>query len=125
MTNDEIAESRRICEAATVCPLSTMDDYHNRTFIAHALVALPAALDEIERLREALDVAGDDIEYLREQRDITTKALDALEKLAEAAEQEHCEENDSIRCGYCGEFTPVADPWNETICTSCSNCVAG
>ena len=43
----------------------------------------------------------------------------------EDVEQGHCQENDLIRCGYCGEFTPVAENWQETICESCNNNVAG
>lgn len=49
MTPDEIAESRRICEVATV----RYTDYGHGTyeFAHYARTALPAALDEIERLR--------------------------------------------------------------------------
>lgn len=44
----------------------------------------------------------------------------------EEAEREYCEENDAIRCGYCGEFTPMdKDDWREVICKSCGNRVGG
>ena len=37
----------------------------------------------------------------------------------EQVEREHCEAEGEIRCGNCGEFTPVVNPWDETICLSC------
>lgn len=43
----------------------------------------------------------------------------------ENAEKEYCEENNAIRCGYCGEFTDCAEKWEETICNHCGNNVAG
>ena len=45
----------------------------------------------------------------------------------EAAEQEYCEENDSIHCGYCGAFTPLTEgvEWRETVCESCGWYVDG
>jgi len=42
----------------------------------------------------------------------------------EGAEREHCEENDLISCGYCGEFTPVAAQWDETVCEHCGRNVS-
>ena len=41
----------------------------------------------------------------------------------EEAEQEHCEENGETRCGYCGEFTPVAEDWHDTVCQHCGRYV--
>lgn len=44
----------------------------------------------------------------------------------EATEQEHCEENDEIRCGYCGEFTDNDDEdWHNITCRSCGHKVDG
>ncbi len=37
----------------------------------------------------------------------------------EAVEAEHCEDEGVIRCGYCGEFTPVAEEWRDTRCECC------
>jgi hypothetical protein len=44
---------------------------------------------------------------------------------AEMAEQEHCEAGGVIRCGNCGEFTPSAENWTETICKHCGNDIDG
>ncbi|MHB9044366.1 MAG: hypothetical protein ACYC35_00350 [Pirellulales bacterium] len=41
----------------------------------------------------------------------------------EGAEQEHCEQEGAIRCGYCGEFTPCAEEWSETVCEHCGRYV--
>ena len=45
----------------------------------------------------------------------------------ETAEAKYCEEEDVIRCGYCGEFTPLSEgtDWHETVCESCGNNVGG
>ncbi len=43
----------------------------------------------------------------------------------EEAENAHCEANGLIRCGYCSEFTPVADNWRDTVCEYCGNNVGG
>jgi len=43
----------------------------------------------------------------------------------EEAENAHCEANGLIRCGYCSEFTPVADNWRDTFCEYCGNNVGG
>jgi hypothetical protein len=47
----------------------------------------------------------------------------------ENAENEHCEDENVLRCGYCGEFTPHCDPsnpsaWDETICEHCGRNVS-
>lgn len=50
----------------------------------------------------------------------------------ESAEAQYESDNDVIRCGYCGEFTPLCDKalsepegarhsWHETICESCGH----
>ena len=41
----------------------------------------------------------------------------------EETEREHCEEEGVIRCGYCGEFTPCAEDWTETVCQHCGRYV--
>ena len=43
----------------------------------------------------------------------------------EASEREYELETDTIRCGHCGEFTPVSDPWDGTVCEYCGSNVAG
>ena len=45
----------------------------------------------------------------------------------ETVEQAHCQAEDVIRCGYCSDFTPLADgiDWSETVCESCNNLVGG
>jgi len=45
----------------------------------------------------------------------------------EQAEMDYCEENDVIRCGYCGEFTDCPDgiDWHEIECDSCGHFVDG
>lgn len=49
----------------------------------------------------------------------------------EQAEQEHCDNEDVIRCGYCGEFTEntlrtgdVVD-WHMIVCEHCGEHVGG
>ncbi|MFA5186680.1 MAG: hypothetical protein WC551_09410 [Patescibacteria group bacterium] len=42
----------------------------------------------------------------------------------EQAEQEYCEQEGAIRCGYCGEFTPCAEAWEETVCEHCGRNVS-
>lgn len=50
----------------------------------------------------------------------------------EQAEHEHEHETDTIRCAYCGEFTPLCEAalaqppgarhaWRETVCESCGH----
>jgi hypothetical protein len=43
----------------------------------------------------------------------------------EEVENKHCEEEGETRCGYCGEFTPLADgeEWRKTICEHCGRYV--
>ena len=44
----------------------------------------------------------------------------------EEAEAEYEEENDVIRCGYCGEYTPRGEGvWSDVACGACGHCVAG
>jgi len=43
----------------------------------------------------------------------------------EGAEQDYCEAEGVIRCAYCGEFTPVADDWGNTVCEHCGHIVVG
>ena len=44
----------------------------------------------------------------------------------EAMEQEHCKNEDVIRCACCGDFTPVnKQDWYLTRCESCGNLVDG
>jgi len=44
----------------------------------------------------------------------------------ESAENDYCEETDSIRCGYCGEFTENdKNDCRDVVCNSCGNCVMG
>ena len=41
----------------------------------------------------------------------------------EETENQHCEEEGEIRCGNCGEFTPVAEDWRDTVCQHCGRYV--
>ncbi len=45
----------------------------------------------------------------------------------EIAERKYCKENDVIRCGHCGEFTPLVDglEWYEVLCEHCDKYVNG
>jgi len=44
----------------------------------------------------------------------------------DAAEIEYREENDVVRCGYCGNFTDdYADDWHDNVCNTCGNLVGG
>ena len=45
----------------------------------------------------------------------------------EEVEQQHCRENDVIRCGWCSEFTPLSETgeWRDTVCEYCGNLVGG
>jgi hypothetical protein len=45
----------------------------------------------------------------------------------EEAEQEYCEEENVIRCGYCGEFTPLEEgtDWRDCVCENCGHLVGG
>lgn len=44
----------------------------------------------------------------------------------EAAEQSHCEDENVIRCGYCGEFTDMdCEDWRDVVCSHCGNRVGG
>ena len=44
----------------------------------------------------------------------------------EQAEQDYCQKTDTIRCGYCSEFTPNnKENWYEIVCESCGNLVGG
>lgn len=44
----------------------------------------------------------------------------------EAAEAQHCEEENEVRCAYCGEWVEIETPddWSETICP-CGHYVDG
>ena len=42
----------------------------------------------------------------------------------EQAEAEYCEAEKVIRCGNCGQFTPVFEVWDETTCLSCNRNVS-
>lgn len=41
----------------------------------------------------------------------------------EATEEELNDENGTIRCGNCGEFTPVLEEWLDTLCQHCKRYV--
>ena len=44
----------------------------------------------------------------------------------EEAERKHCEKTGTIRCGYCGHYTPNnREDWRTIVCDSCSNLVSG
>jgi len=62
--------------------------------------------------------------------------VSSLGAWVEATEDEHCKDTDSIRCAYCGAFTPLcaaalAEPvgerysWADTVCESCGHNVDG
>ncbi len=41
----------------------------------------------------------------------------------EETENQHCQEEGEIRCGYCGEFTPCAENWRDCVCQHCGRYV--
>lgn len=44
----------------------------------------------------------------------------------ETTEQEICEQDGVIRCGYCGSFTPMdKEDWRDVICENCGELVGG
>lgn len=43
----------------------------------------------------------------------------------EGAENEYCEAEGVIRCGFCGEFTECAAEWRDTVCEHCGHLVGG
>ena len=44
----------------------------------------------------------------------------------EDTENEYCETENVIRCGYCSEFTPMnKSDWRDVVCESCGNLVGG
>jgi hypothetical protein len=45
----------------------------------------------------------------------------------EQAEDAYEEDNDTIRCAYCGHFTPRDEDveWHDIVCESCGHCVDG
>ena len=45
----------------------------------------------------------------------------------EQAEEDYCADNDVIRCGYCGLFTPLdsGTNWRDCVCEVCGNKVGG
>lgn len=52
--------------------------------------------------------------------------IDSWGNWYEQTEQDYELENDVIRCGYCGEFTPMdQEDRRDVVCESCGNCVAG
>jgi len=62
-------------------------------------------------------------------------AADSWGNWLETTENEHCENENVVRCGYCGEFTPLCDKalaespgarhsWNLTICEHCGRNVS-
>lgn len=57
------------CGCRSACYLSNVVSEADREFIAHARTELPAALDEITRLRAALDEARAEVEHWRGMHD--------------------------------------------------------
>ena len=44
----------------------------------------------------------------------------------EEKEREYCEENNEVRCSWCGSFTDMNEEvWSDVICGSCGNLVGG
>jgi hypothetical protein len=82
---------------------------------------------------ESIDVAGRALRYLNtgDTYDLTIGQEGdgplfntSWGDWVEGAERVHCEAMGVIRCGNCGEFTPVADPWDSTICEHCERNVS-
>jgi len=46
---------------------------------------------------------------------------------SESAEQAYCKDTDTVRCGWCSHFTPIAEgeDWRDVVCESCGNLVDG
>ncbi len=82
---------------------------------------------------ESISCAGRSMQYLNAGDTYESTVIEENGELSvsswgdwyEGVEQEHCEEEGVIRCGYCGEFTPVEEEWRDTVCESCNHNVAG
>ncbi len=80
---------------------------------------------------ESVSCADRSIEYVNLGDTYTTTVIQEGEDFAiaswgdwlEEMENQHCDEEGVIRCGYCGEFTPCAEDWRETICAHCGRYV--
>ena len=89
MDRKEREESRRICEAATMTYPCTADDVvgGDYTFYCHARTALPAALDEIDRLESELAVRDRALEKMERITAALPAALDEIDRLADLIEE--------------------------------------
>jgi hypothetical protein len=82
---------------------------------------------------EFVSVAGRELRYVNLGDTYDETVVEELGKLSvgswggwlEEAEGEYCADEGLIRCGHCGEFTPVDIDWRETVCYNCGNLVGG
>jgi hypothetical protein len=82
---------------------------------------------------EFVSVAGRELRYVNLGDTYDQTVIEELGKLSvgswggwlEEAEGEYCADEGVIRCGHCGEFTPVAAEWRDTVCQNCGHLVGG
>lgn len=82
---------------------------------------------------ESVSLAGRELSYVNLGDTYDETVISELGKLSvgswggwlEEAEGEYCADEEVIRCGHCGEFTPVTEDWRDTICENCGNLVGG
>src|SRR4030042_5024430 len=73
---------------------------------------------------ESVSLAGRTLQYVNLGDTYDETVIEELGKLSvgswgswyEAAENDYCEAEGLIRCGHCGEFTPVAAEWRGNVC---------
>ena len=82
---------------------------------------------------ESVSLAGRELSYVNLGDTYDETVIEELGKLSvgswggwlEEAEGEYCADEEVIRCGHCGEFTPVTEDWRDTVCENCGNLVGG
>ena len=81
---------------------------------------------------EHVDCADRDIAYVNLGDTYDTTIVQEGEDFAisswgawyEETENQHCEDDGVVRCGYCSEFTPVdSEDWHKTVCEHCGRYV--
>lgn len=82
---------------------------------------------------ESVSECGRSMEYLNTGDTYTTTVIcegtecsvGSWGAWVESVENEYNDENDTIKCAHCSNYTPVAEPWDCTVCNYCRNYVDG